>query len=711
MKQPTQTKQSKIDFWSYSSFNAYLTNRSAFKDRYINKIYDTTSSPSAVVGSAAHKALEAYYNEGLEPHEAKARGLEYIAGVSDYSIDYGKTGTRENMLATYGRAIDFYFEELPEYHEILGAEIGMTEEVQTIYGEPLPLPMKGFADLITRNKLGQIEIIDQKFTRAYSDGSVTDPNRFMQAMFMFHLVWAKYGEQPVRMIYKECKTSLNTKDKAGEPQIQDYVIDYEEMRPYFPAFYKIYDLTTQEMNSAEYFLPNFNDAFNGQAAFDKFVNGVTDLEAPVAIKHKTEQVKYQDRKYVASAFDKVENKDLSPEERIRLKLQEFQITSEHSDTKVGPSITKYYFKTSQGVSMKKIAGLENDIKLALEAESIRIEAPVPGTGLVGIEVPSKIRTRVDLAKKHFKAGTMNIPIGVTINGDVVYQDLTKAPHMLVAGTTGAGKSVFLNTTIQSLEAQMSPTDMKLVLIDPKQVELSMFEDSKHLYEPIITDPVNAQKSLHNLVQEMEDRYEKLKAARCRFIDDYNAKNPKAKLPKIVVVIDEFADLMMTSNDKETAFTVQSTDLAHDFISFAQHNSGEINSLDMSMLQKEIMFPSEEEQEKMAAIREMTTHLRSMILSAMSVDAEPSEKSIIRLAQKARAVGIHLILATQRPSADVVTGLIKANIPTKVAFMVATRVNSQVILDQPGAEELIGQGDMLFQDPTKNHLQRLQALYA
>ena len=168
MKQPAQTKQSKIDFWSYSSFNAYLTNRSAFKDRYINKIYDSTSSPSAVVGSAAHKALEAFYNEGLEPHEAKARGLEYIAGVSDYSIDYGKTGTRENMLTTYGRAIDFYFEELPEYHEILGAEIAMTEEVQTIYGDPLPLPMKGFADLITRNKLGQIEIIDQKFTRVLS---------------------------------------------------------------------------------------------------------------------------------------------------------------------------------------------------------------------------------------------------------------------------------------------------------------------------------------------------------------------------------------------------------------------------------------------------------------------------------------------------------------------------------------------------------------
>lgn len=623
-------KKSMIDYWSPSSFSSFLSNPLAFKKRYILKVYDDLDSPSALVGKAGHKALEAYY-KGAEPHEAIEEGLQYLASISPSTVDWGKTGSPEAVSKAYSQAIRFMFEELPDFHEVLDAEIQLTEDVKTLDGDPLPLPFKGYLDLLTRNHLGQLEIIDWKFVKSYTDGSVDSFPRFLQSMFYFHLVWSKYGEKPARMIFNELKVSKNS---DNTPQLQPYTIEYDDMGA-FATFYNLVNAATSNLLLPGFkFLPNPNDMFQGQNSFEVYKGGVIGLDAPTAVSRKTEQVAFTEKKYVASAFDRPEGAAYTPEERVRIKLSEFGVRVEPAGTKIGAAVTKYTFKPSQGVSMAKIAKLENDIKLALESEAVRVEAPIPGTGLVGVEVPSLERKAIPLEDRHLKPGSLNIPIGANIDGEIVYKSIADMPHLLIAGTTGSGKSVMINTIIQALSKQNKADQLQLVLIDPKRVELAPFAKLPHLMLPVVYEDEEIVDALSLLTAEMDDRYKELEKAGVRSIAEYTGK-----MPPIVVIVDEFADLMMTSADNR------------------------------------------------------------------------SERAVIRLAQKARAVGIHLILATQRPSADVVTGLLKANIATRIAFTAASRVNSQIVLDQTGAENLIGKGDMLFMDPSKTSLQRLQALYS
>lgn len=623
------SQKSLIDYWSPSSLSSFLSNPLAFKKRYILKVYDDLDSPSSIVGKAGHKALEAYFN-GSEVHEAIEHGLDYLASISPSTVDWGKTGSPEKVSKAYSQAIRFMFEELPEFHEVLGTEIQLTEDVQQLDGTPLPLPFKGYLDMLSRNRLGQLEINDWKFVSYYTDGSIDSFSRFIQSMMYFHLVWAKYGEKPARMVFHELKVSKNS---DNTPQLQPYTIEFDDAGA-FATFYNLINAATNNLNLPGFkFLPNPNDMFQGQNSFDVYKAGVIGVDAPTAVSRKTEQVAFQEKKYVASAFDRPEGAAYTPEERVRIKLSEFGVRVEPAGTKVGAAITKYTFKPSQGVSMAKVAKLENDIKLALESESVRVEAPIPGTGLIGVEVPSLERKRIDLAEVHLKPGTLNIPVGVNIDGEVVHKDIAEMPHLLIAGTTGSGKSVMINTIIHALTKQNDEKALQLVLIDPKRVELAPFAKLPHLMLPVVYEDDEIVDTLQLLTGEMDDRYKMLQDADVRSIDEF-----KGAMPRIVVVVDEFADLMMTSADNR------------------------------------------------------------------------SERAVVRLAQKARAVGIHLVLATQRPSADVVTGLLKANIATRIAFLAASRVNSQIVLDQTGAEALIGKGDMLFMDPSKTALQRLQALY-
>lgn len=352
------------------------------------------------------------------------------------------------------------------------------------------------------------------------------------------------------------------------------------------------------------------------------------------------------------------------------------------ETFVGASVTKYTLKPSRGIAMSKIARVGNDIALALGAESVRIEAPIRGTNLVGIEVPSKNRKRIDLVESHYRKGTTQIPIGVDVFGKVHYKDIADMPHLLIAGATGSGKSVMLNVILTALTKQMSPDALKLVLVDPKQVELAGYSKVPHLDRPIVTSSDKAIEVVDYVVGLMEDRYKLLAKAGAKNLEEYNAKG--TKLPRYVVVIDEFADLMMTAK-KSSSSDVDIKELTE-----------KINLLAL---------------QKLVAGKKITQKDIKSILSKLKEEALPDvEHSIVRIAQKARAVGIHLILATQRPSADVVTGLIKANIPTKIAFATTSEVNSRIILDESGAEELIGKGDMLFQDPSSRDLKRLQGLY-
>lgn len=656
------TQQNLIDYWSYSSMGMFLRNPLAFKKRYILKVYDDISSPTSVVGKACHKALERYYN-GMEIHEAIEVGLEQINQTSDSGINYGKTGSRQRILDNYNQAINFYFAELPKYHEILGIELGITTKFKTIDGQEMPMPAKSFSDLVVRNELGEIEIIDPKFVASYSDGSLENPVHFLQAMFNYHTVKEHFGEAPARIIFNECKVSKN---KDNTPQIQPYTIEFKDMIADFAVFYKLYDGATRLLNSPDMiFLPNPSDLFDGQNSFEIFRSGVIGIDRPTPVIRKTEQVQFSEKQYIPSAFDKIENTDLTDEERIRLKLQEFGIPAEMKETHIGASVTQYTLKPSKGVPMNKIAKMGNDLAIALEAENIRIDAPIRGTGLVGVEVPSKTRSRVDFTEQHLIKGTLNIPIGVDVYGKVHHKDLTEMPHLLIAGATGSGKSVMLNTLISAITQQMPATKLKLILIDPKRVELAHFSNLPHLKRPIVYESEEAVKILEDLIKEMDRRYEKLAEAGSRSINSY-----KGNMVRIVVVIDEFADLMMTGG-RTTKKAIR------------------------------------------AEITERDNHGKPIMKYKKEIEGEqPSaEDLIVRLAQKARAVGIHLILATQRPSADVVTGLLKANIPTKIAFMTTSRVNSLVILDETGAEELIGKGDMLFMDPAGRGPKRLQGLYS
>lgn len=661
---------SPINHWSYSSMSQLMRNPLAFKKVYILKVYDGKASPSSTVGSAGHKALEEYF-KGADVNDAVAAGLRYIGSISDSEIEFGKTGSRQKIIDTFTQAINFYFEEMPTYHKILGVEYPILKEMEMIGGGVLPLPGKAKLDLITENKLGEIEVIDHKFVRSFSDGNIDVFSHFLQAMFAYHLVKAEFGKAPARMVFNECKIS---KSKDGSSQLQPYTIEFDGSSIYgdFATFYNLYNACTQFVSRDDaIYLPNPSDIFDGQASFEAFRMGVIGVDQVVAVAHKTEQKQFVEKNYVPSAYDQAGNEAFTPEARIAAKLTEFGIGVEMQQTIFGPSLIKYTFKPNRGVPMSKIAKLGDDLALALEAEKIRIEAPIRGTNLVGVEVANPNRQIVELDKRHLIPNTLNIPIGVDVSGKVLHRNLSDMPHLLIAGQTGSGKSVMLNVLLTALTAQNTPEKLELVLIDPKQVELSMFDDVPHLMRPVITETSEVIDCLIGMVKRMDKRYALLREKKVRNIDDYNRLSGVKKLPKIAIVIDEFADLMMAGGKTKEK---------------AQY--AEVTTTERTMFGTE----RRKSKEKIA-------------------DERPSaEELIVRIAQKARAVGIHLVIATQRPSADVVTGLIKANVPTKIAFAVTTKVNSQVILDENGAEELTGKGDMLFMDPASSGLIRLQGLY-
>lgn len=324
--------------------------------------------------------------------------------------------------------------------------------------------------------------------------------------------------------------------------------------------------------------------------------------------------------------------------RLQQTLNTFGVRVTVTDISQGPSVTRYELQPEQGVKVSKIVGLADDIKLNLAATDIRIEAPIPGKAAVGIEVPNKENSAVSFRElvesKEFKEFQSNLAfaVGKDIGGKIVVADIAKMPHMLIAGATGSGKSVCINTIIMGILYKAKPEDVKMIMVDPKVVELSVYNGIPHLLIPVVTDPKKAAAALHWGVAEMTDRYKKFADFNVRDLKGYNKKvegmrasgDPDApeKLPQILIIVDELADLMMVS-------------------------PGEV------------------------------------------------EESICRLAQLARACGIHLIIATQRPSVDVITGLIKANMPSRVAFAVSSGVDSRTILDMVGAEKLLGKGDMLF----------------
>lgn len=331
---------------------------------------------------------------------------------------------------------------------------------------------------------------------------------------------------------------------------------------------------------------------------------------------------------------------------IERTLESFGIRASVVDVLIGPSVTQYALDLTLGIKVSKIVNLSKDLALALAipANSIRLETPIPGTSYIGIEVPNDDRETVYLKEAMSDAkmtkNKFNLPIalGKDIHGELIVNDLQKMPHLLVAGATGSGKSILTNGFIVSMLMTLTPDQVKFIMIDPKQVELSDYNGIPHLLTPVITDMDKVLNALKWAIAEMESRYTIFRESHVKNIESYNELMGYPALPYIVFVIDEMADMMMSTNRVET------------------------------------------------------------------------ESGIVRLAQKARATGIHLVLATQRPSVDVITGLIKANIPGRVGMSVTTNIDSRVILDQIGAESLLGKGDMLFKDPSKNKPFRVQGIW-
>lgn len=336
--------------------------------------------------------------------------------------------------------------------------------------------------------------------------------------------------------------------------------------------------------------------------------------------------------------------------KLELTFESFGVDAKIVKANLGPAVTKYEIQPAIGVKVSKIVNLADDIALALAARDVRIEAPIPGKSLIGIEVPN-IQVSPVAFSEIIEAGLassnkLEVPLGRDISGSVCLADLSKMPHLLVAGATGSGKSVGINVIICSILMKARPDEVKFLMVDPKKVELTLYNDLPHQLSPVVTNPRKAARALNNVVEEMERRYELFATTGVRNIDGYNEQVDSwnqengtgyERLPKIVVVIDELADLMMVaSNDVENA--------------------------------------------------------------------------IIRLAQMARAAGIHMIIATQRPSVDVITGIIKANVPSRLAFAVSSGTDSRTIIDSVGAEKLLGRGDMLFQPMGKNKPVRVQGAY-
>lgn len=328
---------------------------------------------------------------------------------------------------------------------------------------------------------------------------------------------------------------------------------------------------------------------------------------------------------------------------IQKTLEDFAIDVQMSGVEVGPTVSQYTLKPPSGVNLNKITALDRNLALALEAHQIRIEAPIPGKSLVGIEVPNKksatVRLRDILADKEVAGSKqrLNFVLGRDVVGDITIADLAAMPHMLIAGATGSGKSVMINTLLVSLLYRNSPADLKLILVDPKRVEMTLYNDIPHLLTPVIVEPPKAISALRWAVAEMERRLKLLSEHGKRNIGEYNTQKGIDGMPYIVIIIDEMSDLMLSA-------------------------------------------------------------------------AKEVEGLVVRIAQMARAVGIHLVLATQRPSVNVITGIIKANVPGRVALMTTSQVDSRTIIDQSGADKLLGKGDMLYLDPESSKPKRVQGVF-
>lgn len=627
-----------IEHISFSSMTLYVANPRQFFKNYILNIWDFKQNPSAMVGKAFHKAMEIYSKTG-DLDRAIVEGSNYLEETSKKDVEWGVTGSLEKCVKEYNQVVNFYMQEAQDLGKMIGAEMSVTTDHGFDEGEVLPLPVKAVTDHVTEQN-GDVMLWDYKVVSVFSDKEEEDPAKIMQAMFNYLTVKAKTGREPKKMTYIEVKKSKN---RNGAPQVEYYVIDYAKQIQYRDYFRAMYTEVIRDLaNENKIYLPNIRDQYSAKESWANFTSEVAGFGAVI----NQEEIKRihissmanSVRKVNYTESDLVSNDSLTQEEKIRVKLQEFGISVQMADTHKGASATMYTMIPSRGVRMSQFEKFQADIKLALEAKSVRIQAPIPGTKVVGIEVNNEVQEFIKVTDGDIQKDTLNIPVGRDVYGKTHYMDIKEAPHVMIAGTTGSGKSVFMNVIIESLTKQMTKDRLNLILIDPKRTEFNKYKNIPHLLTQIVTETEKAEATLEWLTIEMDRRYEVMGKVDAVNIEEYHKSY--TDMPYIVTIIDEMADLMLS---------------------------------DLSM-------------------RNSITH------------------KLTRLAQKARACGIHLIIATQRPSTDVLPGILKANFPTQLSFMVNKKIDSQVILDQSGAEELIGKGDCLLSTPQNRGLIRLQSFF-
>lgn len=638
MSQNRHIENFPLDHYSYSTFVKFSTNPILFKINYINgATLDTTRNISGVIGQAFHNAMETYYGWGdeNEPEAIKdglEQGMKFLSEYNDGFIEFSSTvKNKQRAQEIFSFAYNSYVQEKAKEGKVVSCEqmIEMNVDVEW-RGKRLALPvkLKGYVDKIVRGEDGKLKIVDYKTTTRFSDPEKIDGAKILQAIQYYLLVYAEYGEKPYSITFEEIKT---TKNRDGSPQVREYEVVYEENEQFFDFYFRMYDDVTRAINGEAVFVPNIYSMFDNEVAIISYIHRL-DVEEEAAnlmrkmqVDNITDLLKKQIhnagsmRKFLKTAEEKfLSAKNLNYdamkiEERIQTKLMEHGMNVRFEKKIEGHTVDLYQFNPSIGLKMSKLMGYVADVEQVIGVSGVRVLAPIPNTTLIGFEVPRAERTFPEyrdpidaFVSKH----PFDLSIGVDVFGNGYKFDIRQAPHLLVAGATGSGKSVFLNSLLMQLEKR---ENVELHLFDPKRVELIQFKKNAVEYQ---SDAMAIGVSLMELTKEMEDRYAYMEANGLRNMD--GAK------PYKFIVIDEFGDLTLGSD-----------------------------------YAKEILA------------------------------------SVVTLAQKARAAGMHLIIATQRPSVDVITGVIKANFPTKAVFRVAKEVDSRVVLDQAGAEKLLGKGDMIF----------------
>lgn len=641
-------------------------------------------SISAILGSALHSGLEKYYSQDYiaeSEGDAIKIGLEatvdYLDKYNENLIKFSKTIPNKQKAIEYATFVYQEYMKSVVYSpsQVLSVEESIKEKIDIEFeGQRLTLPvsLKGKLDLLVSDK-DNLNIIDHKIVHKFSDPEKIDGAKIIQAVVYYFLVMAKYGRAPKKCIFREAKY---TKNADGGSQLREYIIVYEEEPQYFDFFFRFYDDFVRAMSGEQVYIPNVKALYDGDIGIIAYihrldipeekaklfkqyqVNNITDLlktEIQKATNMGKLLKKFESEFIAAKSID---YEKMPTEEKIKTKLLEFGIPVAYHSTVIGAMVDRYRFMPSMGVKMSKILSCQKDIEQVTGASGVRILAPEPGTSFVSFDVPKTDRTFYGKAPR---ADGIKISIGVDVGGNDIKVDISEAPHILIAGSTGSGKSVMLGSIISSLRDTAD-----LVLLDPKGNELVGYSSLR--YEDTIGGMTNA---LYYLISEMDSRYSKMKQNNIR----------KWTEKPIVCVIDEFADLIMQGKSREK--DVEKANKK------AKETDKIINTAKRSMARKVPFFVDDFES------------------SDSTVQIPNIETMIIRLAQKARACGIHLIIATQRPSVDIITGLIKANFPTRIALRTSSEIDSRVILDQPGAEKLLGKGDALLMRSDSADLIRIQ----